>query len=138
MRCSQRTVPLQAHGPSVAATAASWGGLVLLLLGLLLSSCAKAPPPPPAEDEQKRAFQALDTCLIDHARRLDDHRSEAQMIADAVLAACAQHQHTAIELYGRRLSPQDQPAYRARTQEATRQSALQAVRNARRAQGKHP
>jgi starvation-inducible outer membrane lipoprotein len=129
---------LQQYEPSVAALAARGGCLMLLLLGLLLSSCAKAPPPPPSEDEQKRAFQALDTCLIDHARLLDDHRSEAQTIADAVLAACAQQQHTAIELYGRRLSPQDQPAYRERTQEATRKSALQAVLNARRAQGKHP
>ena len=111
---------------------------MLLLLGLVLSRCAKAPSPPPSADEQTRACQALEACLIDHARRLDDHRSAAQTIADAVFAACAQHQHTAIELYGRRLSPQDQPAYRARTQEATRQSALQAVRNARRAQGKPP
>jgi hypothetical protein len=134
----RRTFPLQDLAPREAAIPIRGGCLVLLLLGLWLSSCAKAPPPQPSEDEQKRAFQALDTCLIDHARRLDDHRSEAQTIADAVLAACAQHQHRAIELYGRRLAPQDQPAYRARTQEATRQSALQAVRNARRAPGKQP
>jgi hypothetical protein len=111
---------------------------VILLLGLLLSSCEQAQPPQASAEEQKRAFQALDACLIDHARVLDDHRSATQTIADAVLAACAQQQHTAIELYGRRLSSQDKLSYRERAQEATHKSAVQAVLNARRAQGKHP
>ena len=138
MRSRRRLFPLQEHKPSVAALSARGGGLVIFLLGLLLSSCEQAQPPHPSEEEQKSAFQALDACLIDHARVLDDHISDAQTIADAVLAACAPQRHTAIELYGRRLAPQDQSSYRERTQEATRQSAVQAVLNARKAQGKPP
>jgi hypothetical protein len=82
------------------------------------------------------ASKALAECLIDNGRALDDGISDALTIAEAVLAACTQQQQTATELYGRHLSPQAKLLYLERTQEATRQRAVRAVLDSRRAQRK--
>src|SRR5208283_4752148 len=82
---------------------------------LALAGCGNPPPPaakPYVPDpariaavkaEQDASTRAYILCLMQAAKRLDDHKSDAVTIAQAVLSACSVEFRQVVEVYSRGL-----------------------------------
>jgi hypothetical protein len=69
----------------------------VLVVGLLLAGCQSPPPPssvpasllPATTTEQKMvALRRYRTCLVNRARSIDDYKSDAMTIANAMRGSC--------------------------------------------------
>ncbi len=108
--------------------------VLLLTLGLVLSSCGQAPIPPPTEDEKQGALRTVTLCLEQHVDELDDGKSDARTIAEALVAVCAKDMRTAALLRASEVPPRQQPAYLEHARARWMEAALRTVLSYRRSQ----
>ena len=108
--------------------------VLLLTLGLVLSGCGQAPIPPPTEDEKQAAFRTVTTCLEQNVDGLDDGKSDARTIAEALVSVCVKEYRTAAALSASEVPPRLQPAYLEQVRARWLESALRTVLSYRRAQ----
>jgi hypothetical protein len=85
--------------------------VLLLTLGFVLSSCGQAPTPKPTEDEKQAALRTVTTCLEQNVDGLDDGKSDARTIAEALVSVCAKEYRTAAALSASEVPLRLQPAY---------------------------
>lgn len=75
-------------------------GVVVLAAASLLAACATVPPPQEAsEKEINAALDPFIACLHINARKLDDHRSDASVIALSLRAACSAEFQRSLEVF---------------------------------------
>jgi hypothetical protein len=108
--------------------------VLLLTLGIVLSSCGQAPVPQPTEDEKQAAFRTVTLCLEQNVDRLDDGKSDARTIAEALVSTCAKEYRTAATLSASEVPPRLQPAYLEQVRARWIEPALQTVLSYRRMQ----
>jgi hypothetical protein len=65
-------------------------GLIIVASLSILGGCAaqRVTQPPASDNEKQSAVAAYSNCLIPYAKRLDDGRSDAKTIAQAMRGAC--------------------------------------------------
>jgi len=112
------------------------GMIVVFLLthGLVLSGCGQARIPPPTEDEKQGAFRTVTTCLEQHMDELDDGKSDARTIAEALVSVCVKEYRTAALFSASEVPPRLQPAYLEQVRARWIESALRTVLSYRRVQ----
>ena len=108
--------------------------VLLLTLGIVLSSCGPAPIPHPTEDEKQGALRTVTTCLEQNVDGLDDGKSDARTIAEALVSVCVKEYHTAALLSASEVPPRLQPAYLEQVRARWIESALRTVLSYRRSQ----
>jgi len=108
--------------------------VLLLTLGIILSSCGQASIPHPTEDEKQGAVRTVTLCLEQHVDELDDGKSDARTIAEALVAVCAKELRTAALLSASEVPPRLQPAYLEQVRARWIESALKTVLQYRRLQ----
>jgi len=106
---------------------------------LALAGCSHPAPPaekPYAPDpariaavkaEREASTDAYVSCLMQAAKRLDDHRSDAATIGQAALAACATESQQVVEVYSRGLGFQGEETLAAKLQSGALGSAIEIV-----------
>lgn len=72
----------------------------LMVLAALLSGCVASGPTPQRAAFQQAALQSLVACMKLRASQLDDHRSDAATIGEAVASACGPEGTEAIKAGG--------------------------------------
>lgn len=83
--------------------------------------------PPASEQERTEKITAVVVCLRDNARKLDDHRSDAATVAQALRPACDAAWHALDKFYDRPLSPAERRIYEQKNAELFLQYATGAV-----------
>ena len=113
------------------------------VVGILLALAGCADPVPPApmpvvsapdpatlvagNAEREASLVALNSCLMHAAKRLDDHKSDAATIAQAVLAACTIEFQKSTEVFSRGLAVQGKQRLVATAKNVVAGIAIQTV-----------
>src|SRR5215831_9376073 len=108
--------------------------VLLLALGFVLSSCGQAPTPKPTEAEKQAALRTVTNCIEQNVDGLDDGKSDARTIAEALVAVCAKEYRTAALLSASEIPPRLQPAYLEQVRARWIEPALRTVLYYRRVQ----
>jgi arylamine N-acetyltransferase len=87
-----------------------------IMLCLALGSCAPATTTGLRVDlaEETTLSDAYVNCLIRAAIRLDDHKSDPSVVAQAILSVCTDERRALQDLYARGMSDDAQTIYRER------------------------
>lgn len=113
--------------------------LVALTFVVGIAGCAAGVPPAPAPataTEQRAALIEYMNCLVPHAKHLDDGRSDAKTIAQAMRGACLRELDSVLETTSRGETAYFKQELRARSGSFAEQSALEVVLNIRNANDK--
>jgi hypothetical protein len=97
-----------------------------IAIALLLTCCATKPPEA-SYQERDEAILALDLCLHAAARKLDDGRSKASIIALGLKTLCAGEFARSRDVYARSLNPAAAQIFHRRDDEVFMQAATTAV-----------
>ena len=98
---------------------------ISMMLGLILNvSMAQGAA---ATTNKSTAVGAWIDCLMKAAIRLDDHTSDASVIAAGIISQCTQLYETSAELFARGMSPGAAAIFRSKDRERQLKFALTAV-----------